>query len=80
MFKVEIDFDEASREWMKNKTRKIYESSFTYCCGIVNEKTGKPCKAPPHHWKQGVRNNKSRVGDVLETKKSWGPCTKHLKN
>jgi len=41
---VEIDFDDASREWNRNKRRigQMYE----YICGKTC-KTGKPCKRAP---------------------------------
>lgn len=42
MYKVEIDFDEASREWRKNKIELEY-GQFRYCCSQVTKK-GEKCK------------------------------------
>ena len=41
---MQIDFDEASYEWRKNKI-KLNNGSYTYCCGI--EVHGKICKNIP---------------------------------
>jgi hypothetical protein len=45
MYKVEIDFDEASESWMENKIRTD-NGSFQYVCGAVTQKGGK-CKNKP---------------------------------
>lgn len=42
MYKVEIDFDEASREWRKNKIELGY-GEFRYCCSQLTKK-GEKCK------------------------------------
>lgn len=42
MFKVEIDFDEASREWRRNKIELDY-GQFRYCCSQLTKK-GEKCK------------------------------------
>lgn len=42
MYKVEIDFDEASREWRKNKIELEY-GQFRYCCSQLTKK-GEKCK------------------------------------
>jgi len=42
MYKVEIDFDEASREWRKNKIELEY-GQFRYCCSQITKK-GEKCK------------------------------------
>ena len=70
MFKVDIDFDEASTEWRRNK-KKIGIASFEYVCGKPR-KDGKPCRSPPHHWNKNVQK---RTGYYI---RDWGPCKKHL--
>ena len=47
LYLVNIDFDEASREWNANK-KKGSNGCRTYCCGFI-KKNGKPCKRPEHH-------------------------------
>ena len=47
LYPVNIDFDEASREWNANK-KKGSNGCRTYCCGFI-KKNGKPCKRPEHH-------------------------------
>jgi hypothetical protein len=42
MFKVEIDFDEASREWRRNKIELDY-GQFRYCCSQLTKK-GEKCR------------------------------------
>lgn len=42
MYKVEIDFDEASREWRKNKI-ELGNGEFRYCCSQLTKK-GEKCK------------------------------------
>jgi hypothetical protein len=43
-YAVEIDFDEASREWNRNKRRVGH--SYVYVCGYMCA-SGKPCKRSP---------------------------------
>jgi|TARA_B100001250_G_C19766238_1_gene774899 hypothetical protein len=45
MLPVNIDFDEASKAWMKNKV-KIGEGSYKYVCG-AKCKDGTSCRNPP---------------------------------
>jgi hypothetical protein len=42
LYKVEIDFNNSSKEWRKNKT---YHGggNFTYCCPYLHTGTGKRC-------------------------------------
>ena len=47
LYLVNIDFDEASREWNANK-KKGSNGCRTYCCGFI-KKNGKHCKRPEHH-------------------------------
>ena len=42
MYKVEIDFEEASREWRKNKI-ELGNGEFRYCCSQLTKK-GEKCK------------------------------------
>lgn len=42
MYKVEIDFNEASREWRKNKI-ELGCGEFRYCCSQLTKK-GEKCK------------------------------------
>lgn len=44
---VNIDFDEASLEWRRNK-KKQSNGTFTYVCGI-STKNGSPCQRPESH-------------------------------
>ena len=53
MYKVNIDFDEASREWHANK-KSIGNSQYKYICQIISN-TGKQCgkvcyKNEAHCW------------------------------
>ena len=68
-YKVEIDFDGASREWRKNKKR--YGGSFVYVCGLPRKSDGKPCQAPPHKWCRSLRPKDETF------MKDWGPCRYH---
>ena len=43
-YAVDIDFDEASREWNRNKRRAGH--SYVYVCGYMCA-SGKPCKRSP---------------------------------
>lgn len=43
-YTVDIDFDEASREWNRNKRRAGH--SYVYVCGYICA-SGKPCKRSP---------------------------------
>ena len=45
MYKVDIDFDEASRVWRQNKIH-IGHGSFRYICGYMTQK-GENCKNKP---------------------------------
>ena len=90
-FEVKIDFDEASRAWRANKRNPgLNKTVFEYCCGVI-KKNGQPCKAPPHHWKKSVINEKKRkakecIDAAVELEesgegigmKTWGYCTKHM--
>ena len=42
MYEVNIDFDEASKAWMKNKIKLNY-GEFRYCCLQLTKK-GEKCK------------------------------------
>ena len=42
MYKVEIDFNEASREWRKNKI-ELENGEFRYCCSQLTKK-GEKCR------------------------------------
>lgn len=42
MYKVEIDFDEASKAWRQNKIQ-VGNGMFKYCCG-VSKQNGSICK------------------------------------
>jgi hypothetical protein len=44
-FNIDIDFDEASAAWMKNK-RSIGYGSYKYCCTEFT-KSGEKCKNKP---------------------------------
>ena len=46
-YEVNIDFDEASREWNANKKKSV-NGYMIYCCGYI-KKNGKPCKRPEKH-------------------------------
>lgn len=46
-----IDFDEASRQWMRNKVKHA-NCTYTYVCGYTTHK-GYPCQNKPY-----VKNNK----------------------
>ena len=43
MYKVEIDFEAASKAWTQNKTRPRNSQSYVYRCGYIKS-DGKPCK------------------------------------
>ena len=45
MYKVDIDFDEASHVWRENKLH-IGHGSFRYICGYLTQK-GEKCKNKP---------------------------------
>jgi len=53
-YKVNIDFDHASRMWRANKRVPINSISFKYCCGAL-KKDGSFCSAPPHIWKRSLK-------------------------
>lgn len=44
-YPVDIDFDEASREWTRNK-KKLSDGCYSYVCG-VNTKQNRPCQNKP---------------------------------
>ena len=69
MYKVNINFDEASAAWRANKITHN-KSMFQYCCGVIKA-DGTPCKSKPYIWK---RKNKH----VMEMPGEWSPCGKHL--
>jgi hypothetical protein len=73
MYSVDIDFDEASRAWRRNKVVKAswgeQRGSFIYCCGFIKP-DGKPCKAPPKHWCRSLRLKSNFTRD-------WGLCKYH---
>lgn len=46
-YKVEIDFEESSREWMKNKT-KLPNGVYRYRCEHFSESKQKYCKRKVH--------------------------------
>lgn len=52
LYEVDIDFDDASREWRANK-KKVGEQ-FAYICGIVL-KNGKTCQRKPKTCDNTVR-------------------------
>ena len=68
-YKVEIDFDEASKAWRRNKKKN--GGSFKYVCGRPRKSDGEPCQAPPVKWARSRRpKNELFVRD-------WGPCRFH---
>jgi hypothetical protein len=73
MYSIDIDFDEASRVWRRNKVVKAswgqQRGSFIYCCGFIKP-NGKPCKAPPKHWCKSLRLQSNFTRD-------WGLCKYH---
>lgn len=69
---MKIDFDEASKEWRKNKKKVGKGGMFRYVCGLPR-KDGNPCQAPPKHWCRSLRpKNEIFVRD-------WSPCRHHAK-
>ena len=46
-YNVDIDFDEASTEWRRNK-KQLTNGTFVYVCGITT-KNGKPCQRCESH-------------------------------
>lgn len=70
-YEVNIDFDEASKKWRRNKKAKR-GGYFIYCCGSLKS-NGKYCRKPPWYFK-GIKKG------FLE-KKDYGKslCTWHLK-
>lgn len=68
MYKVEIDFDEASKVWRQNKIQ-VGKSEFKYCCGVL-KKNGKPCqttcKSDWHPCK--LHNNIYNLQDIIAHK------------
>lgn len=46
---INIDFDQASKEWRKNK-KPYGDGAFKYVCGYMKS-NGKPCQRPPQKGK-----------------------------
>jgi hypothetical protein len=69
-YEVTIDFDEASRQWMRNKKRK---KGYIYCCGKT-KRNGKPCRRQPWFWKR-VRDRNSV--HYMSQPLTWGLCSHH---
>ena len=46
-YSVDIDFDEASSEWRRNK-KQLTNGTFVYVCGM-STKNGKPCQRCESH-------------------------------
>ena len=49
----EINFDEASKEWRRNKLYNKYGFE-RYCCGFIKT-NGEPCKGVPKIWSKSLR-------------------------
>lgn len=47
VYDVDIDFDEASQEWRRNK-KCLSNGTFSYVCGMIT-KNGKPCQRCESH-------------------------------
>jgi hypothetical protein len=47
LYEVNIDFNEASTEWRRNK-KKRENGTFSYICGMAT-KNGCPCQRPESH-------------------------------
>jgi hypothetical protein len=45
-YEVNIDFDEASKEWLTNK-KSMGNGSYKYICGKISENTNKKCIKNP---------------------------------
>lgn len=56
LYEVNIDFDEASEEWRRNK-KQLSNGTFAYVCGIPT-KNGKPCKRCESHRRFHVDKSK----------------------
>lgn len=67
-FKVEIDFEDAAKQWRSNKI--LHNSAFSYCCGVLKP-NGKFCKGPPAKWAKNLRAQNDFPDE-------WGPCKRHL--
>jgi hypothetical protein len=59
IYDVNIDFDEASREWRKNKI-KVGSCHFIYKC-IAETKSGEPCKNKPLYLSDFCRVHKKKT-------------------
>jgi hypothetical protein len=71
---VNIDFDEASKAWRRNKVNVgMSKSQFRYVCGEPKS-NGEPCKGTPFHWAASLRI-KNKHSKYLRT---WAPCRKHV--
>ena len=70
-YDVNIDFDEASKAWMRNK-KKIKGGRYKYCCGYKRT-IGKYCRRNPWYWKRARNCYSIHQGDTL----GWGLCTHH---
>jgi len=60
MYKVDIDFDEASQAWMENKIH-AGNGTFVYVCGATTQKGGK-CRKTPSHKNGRCHMHKKRRG------------------
>jgi hypothetical protein len=61
LYDVDIDFDDASKEWRKNK-KSLKHGNFKYCCG-VKKQCGKICKKNITHRKYHV-NKSEKVNSI----------------
>lgn len=78
-YDVNIDFDEASRQWLSNKCRN--GASYSYICGAIKT-NGKICRKKPSKMQKALRNNR-RAGhfetSIVKVPCEWGYCTHHEK-
>ena len=65
-----IDFDEASREWRRNKLYSRFGFE-RYCCGFI-KKNGEPCKGIPKIWAKTFRPKNEKLI------KRHGLCKEHI--
>jgi hypothetical protein len=65
---VNIDFDGASKAWMRNK-KKMKGGYYKYCCGHKRT-NGKYCRKNPWYWKRAISCYNWETS-------GWGLCTHH---
>ena len=68
-YTVDIDFDDASKEWMKNK-KKIGDGSYIYVCG-VNTKQDKPCQNKPVKGKCNCSVHKKYNSNIYQNEREY---------